>query len=118
MRAEAIVRALERSWDATTSADPSWSPEVPSRGQCAVSALVVQDELGGDLLRAIVDGTSHYWNRVADGSEIDATRAQFQRWHPVEEVIRRRSYVLSFPDTRRRYLILRSRVNALLHADA
>lgn len=118
VRTKAVLRALEQSWDAATSADPAWSTLVPSRGQCAVSALVVQDEFGGNLVRAIVDGVSHYWNRLADGSEIDATRAQLPHWHPVDEVVRPRSYVLSFPDTLRRYSILRSRIDAVLKVDA
>ena len=46
--------ALRTSWDAQTSSDPGWLAAVPSRGQCAVSALVIQDEFGGDLIRAMV----------------------------------------------------------------
>ena len=46
-------------------------------GQCAVTALVVQDFLGGELIRAFVCGESHYWNRLPDGSELDLTADQF-----------------------------------------
>jgi hypothetical protein len=47
-------------------------------GQCAVTALVVQDYLGGVLLRAVVPGYgSHYWNGLPGIGEIDLTRAQF-----------------------------------------
>jgi hypothetical protein len=113
---EALVRALEQAWDHQTSADPDWSPEFRSKGQCAVSALVIQDELGGDLLRAIVDGVSHYWNRLPDGSEVDATRSQFVRWAPADLSVRDRGYVLSFPDTGLRYAILRCRIDTLLKA--
>ncbi len=75
---------LERCWSADTSADPDgWSPENPAWGQCAVTALVVQDRFGG--------------------IEIDLTRQQFATWVPDEEGERERSYVLSFPDTRARY---------------
>lgn len=111
-----ILHALQESWDAATSADSAWSAEVPSRGQCAVSALVIQDELGGVLVRTMIDGVSHYWNRLADGTEIDATRDQFTRWCPGEQVIRERAHVLSFPDTRRRYAILRKRVDYRLRS--
>ena len=62
-----------------------WSEHNPSRGQCAVTALVVQDLLGGALLLAPVhhaDGTRqgvHYWNRFDGGVELDLTRDQFKR---------------------------------------
>jgi hypothetical protein len=78
--------AIRSSWSAETC-DPVdravWSRENPSRGQCAVTALVVHDLLGGELLMAEVlhaDGTRqgvHYWNRLAGGMELDLTREQF-----------------------------------------
>jgi hypothetical protein len=81
-----IERAIRASWSEETC-DPvaldEWSPDNPSRGQCAVAALVVQDLLGGELLLAEVlhaDGSwqgLHYWNRLASGEEVDLTRGQF-----------------------------------------
>jgi len=85
-------------------------------GQCAVTALIVQDFFGGDLLRAAVGESSHYWNRTSDHGEIDLTRDQFGPGVqlPAGEV-RDRAHVLSFPDTRRRYdLLLRRIQDALL----
>lgn len=60
---------------------PSWTPENPSRGHCAVAALTLNDLVGGDLLLATVerDGVQtgyHYWNRLA-GIDVDLTRDQF-----------------------------------------
>lgn len=106
---ESLAEALERAWSRQTSADPEhWIPENPAWGQCAVTALVVQDEFGGDLLRATVDDVSHYWNLLPDGSEVDLTREQFPEgatYGPT--VVKDREYVLSFPDTASRYLLLR-----------
>lgn len=89
-----LARALRASWSRSTC-DPvdlaAWSPARPSTGQCAVTALVVQDHLGGDLLLAEVhhaDGRRqgvHYWNRLGDGREIDLTRDQFQAGEVVGE---------------------------------
>jgi hypothetical protein len=104
---------LARSWSADTSADPEWSPENAALGQCAVTALVVQDELGGELLRTTVNGVSHYFNRLPDGSELDLTRTQFAAWEPTAIETRSREYVLSFPATRARYELLRARVEVL-----
>ncbi|WCB94707.1 hypothetical protein DSM104299_03446 [Baekduia alba] len=80
---EQVIRA---SWS-PASCDPvdlaDWSPANPARGQCGVTALVLQDHLGGDLLMAEVrhaDGSRqgvHYWNRLDDGAELDLTREQF-----------------------------------------
>jgi hypothetical protein len=81
-----IERVIRASWSRETC-DPvdvdAWSPENPARGQCAVTALVVQDLCGGELLLAEVhypDGSRqglHYWNRLGEGVELDLTREQF-----------------------------------------
>ena len=75
-----------------------------------MSALIIQEEFGGELVRAMVAGESHYWNRLPDGAEVDATRGQFEVFGPVGVAVRPRAYVLSFPETRRRYELLRLRV--------
>src|SRR4051794_1278781 len=87
-----LERVIRSSWSLQTC-DPvdaaDWSPANPARGQCAVTALVVQDLLGGDLLLAEArnaDGSRqgvHYWNRLAGGLEVDLTREQFT---PTERV--------------------------------
>ena len=81
-----IEDAIRRCWSPETC-DPvdlaDWTVAEPARGQCGVTALVVQDLLGGDLMVAEVrhpDGTRqgvHYWNRLAGGLEVDLTRSQF-----------------------------------------
>lgn len=80
-----VEMALRRSWalDTCDPIDvPNWSHERPSRGQCAATALVVRDLLGGELLEAEVhfpDGRRqgfHYWNRLSD-VDLDLTGDQF-----------------------------------------
>lgn len=104
---------LLKSWGKDT-AKGDWLPEVPSLNQCAVTALVVQDYLGGDLLRCkLDDGDSHYWNRLPDGTEIDFTEDQFEYTKQKdvgETIVRDREYVLSFPDTLERYKLLKRKV--------
>jgi len=111
-----VTRALARSWSRDTSAVPDvWSEKTPALGQCAVSALVVQDLFGGELLRCDVGLTSHYWNGLPTGGEVDLTRHQFgSDFHPRSVENRSRDYVLSFPNTRTRYAKLRRRVTAWL----
>lgn len=101
---------ITSAWSAETSADDRWSPENPALGQCAVTALVVQDIYGGDLLRVVNEGVSHYFNRLPNGVELDLTRGQFATWEPTKAEIRDRAYVLSFPATAQRYSLLRDRI--------
>ena len=104
-----LAEAIRRSWSGETSAEAAWVADRPSVGQCAVTALVVQDYLGGDLVRAIVGGVSHYWNRLPDGTTVDLTRDQFTSFQPVDIGLRAREYVMSFPETTLRYRILADR---------
>lgn len=72
-----ITETLLLAWCAETAADGRFDRCCPSRGQCAVTALVVQDWLGGVLLRAVTPLGSHYWNCIPLVGEIDLTRDQF-----------------------------------------
>lgn len=108
-----FIERIERAWCKKTSADPDkWSEFLPEHGQCAVTALVVQDILGGQLLRAEIDGVSHYWNRLPGRGHLDLCAGQFpQDAECTSEVVEReRDYVLSFPDTLARYELLRDRL--------
>lgn len=98
-----------------------WTPERPSRDQCGMTALVVQDILGGDLVHAEVhvDGAQvghHYWNRLPDGSDVDLTSDQFR---PEEEIVG--ATVIARPPgapryQREQYELLRRRVFDALEA--
>ena len=89
-----LERAIRAAWSVWT-ADPvdqaAWSTSNPACGQCAVTALVIQDLLGGELLLADVthaDGTPqgvHFSNRLAGGVELDLTREQFSAGEVVGE---------------------------------
>jgi hypothetical protein len=83
---EEIVKAIRASWDrdtayATSDYLEAGRPGDRSRGQCGPTAAVVHDWLGGDIIvatlyvRGMEEGR-HYWNRLADGVEIDLTRDQ------------------------------------------
>jgi ADP-ribose pyrophosphatase YjhB (NUDIX family) len=86
---EIAVRAAWCVWTSDPVDQPGWSEANPASGQCASTALVVQDRLGGELLIAEVheaDGSRqgvHYWNRLPGGRELDLTREQFRRGEAV-----------------------------------
>lgn len=80
MNTEAFQRirlALERSWSAATSV--CYSPDAaPSYGQCAQTAIVIQQHLGGEILRTTGwhGKGRHFYNRIA-GERVDFTADQF-----------------------------------------
>jgi len=110
--------------DCETSRDTEhWTPENPLCGHCAVGALVAQNLFGGELLRAslaeipeFAHMRSHYWNRLPDGTEVDFSAPQFGGRYPVglKSEARTRSYVLSFPETAKRYKLLMTRLGKKL----
>ncbi|MGD0392741.1 MAG: hypothetical protein ABSC41_08855 [Acidimicrobiales bacterium] len=83
----ALRTELQRCWCAETSFWPGeWTPDRPSFGQCAVTAMIVREQFGGEILRTINEGVIHYWNRV-DDIEVDLTRDQFDTWAPEDEIV-------------------------------
>lgn len=108
-----LLRAIRESWTRETSVSPEdWSRNMPSTGQCAVTALVLQNFLEGSIKRCDIEsGGSHYWILLGDGEEIDITSDQFGG----DEVrlgglIIRREKLLANTDTTSRYEILRGAV--------
>ncbi len=72
---EARVRAaLRKSWSSQTAVQ--WTAENPASGQCNVTAAVIFDMFGGEILRTKLPGVWHYYNRI-DGVRIDLTDSQF-----------------------------------------
>lgn len=115
-----VQHAVRMSWgkDTCDPADrPDWHVDNPARGQCGVTALVLNDLLGGDLVlgevRVAGERTGvHYWNRFGAGVEVDLTRDQFG---PEESVVG--AEVVTRPAgppkrCREEYELLRSRVLA------
>lgn len=106
--------------DRETSQDSSgWTPENPLWGHCAVVSLVAQNLFGGELLRGSLTEVpgfehmrSHYWNKFADGDIEDFTKPQFGANYPngLKAEVRERSYVLSYPETVKRYKLLALRL--------
>jgi hypothetical protein len=111
-----LESALEAAWSRDTSADAAtWSEANRAWGQCAVTALIVQDYLGGILRRGEVGPISHYWNLTPSGDEVDLTWQQFPSGTEITNVtVRTREYVLSHVETARRYEKLARRVDQIL----
>jgi XTP/dITP diphosphohydrolase len=113
-----IGAILKRSWTAATSYWPEqWHKGNSSFGQCAVSALVVQDILGGELIHCKVqyggNTVGHFFNKLPGGLEADFTKDQF----PKDMILMRKSVaerpdILRAPGTATRYEALKASFKA------
>lgn len=126
MNLQLLLQALHASWNAATSSTPSeWSPDNPARGQCVISSLVVQDYLGGDLVRFHVTRAAgderHYANLLENSSILDTTASQYTGAEKLERLpINLKGYPtvrakrLADPGTSTRYKLLKDRVERYL----
>lgn len=83
----------------------AWSKENPTLGHCAIIALIINDFLGGKIMRCMVNGISHYYNLLINNEVIDLTVDQFRGQIPSYESgeERSRDYLLGNADTKSRY---------------
>lgn len=78
-----VAKALKESWSLGTTEEPeNWAPANPSRGQCGISSLIINDYFGGKLvLWKVFVGEEqigfHYSNELPDGTQFDSTGEQF-----------------------------------------
>lgn len=126
MELNELEEIIRKCWCKETSADmQNWTEENPAWGQCAVTALVVNDYFGGKLLWAeaeLPDGIkiSHYFNEI-NGYQVDFTSCQFPEETLIPKGIDKtgefpttRDRVLSFEPTKQRYSLLKSSVAEIL----
>lgn len=75
-----LVQAISKARDAQTcypGSKSQRSSERKSLGQCAVTALLIQDILGWEILYNT--DYHHYRNRLPNGIELDLTKDQFEK---------------------------------------
>ena len=70
-----VAAALLESWSLKTSGQ--WLASNPARGQCNVTALLINDLFGGEILKTSLPEGDHFYNRI-DGERIDLTDSQFE----------------------------------------
>lgn len=105
-----LKQLLSCSWEKETCAPglrDEWNEKNPSLGQCAITALIVNDIYGGKIMRCMASTGSHYYN-IVDDELVDLTVEQFlgeiPQYEKGEE--RTREYLLSNEDTKNRYMLL------------
>lgn len=116
-----LKRVIRQSWDASTCyplQKEEWKNEIPEIGQCAVTALLLQDYLGGDI--AFNEANDHFWNILPNGESLDLTHKQFKKpvkLH-VDALCNRKDILYSEEAVRQktlfRYNLLKSRVEQKL----
>lgn len=104
-------KLLSECWNKDTCSPVlrnNWSEDNPSIGQCAITALIVNDYFDGKIMRCMSSSGSHYYN-IIDDKIIDLTKEQFLGEIPLYEEgqERTREYLLSNEDTKKRYLMLK-----------
>ncbi|OEH93858.1 YunG family protein [Bacillus solimangrovi] len=72
---EQLKEALVNSWSLQSSS--KWSVDNRAKGQCGVTALIVNDRLGGEILKTKVHDSWHYYNQI-NGQRYDFTASQFR----------------------------------------
>jgi len=126
MNLNILEKALLKSWSKETSYYPDeWSELNPSFGQCAVTALIVNDYFGGDIVwseASLPNGQkiSHFFN-IINGKEVDLTRYQFPEGTVIPKGVEKkknftstREYLLSYENKNLRYVVLKEKLRNYL----
>lgn len=71
---ETVRQWLRAAWSPESSS--LWTEDNPARGQCGVTALVVQDRFGGEIRKTPTESGTHFYNYIS-GQRYDLTAEQF-----------------------------------------
>src|SRR5215510_1420343 len=71
-----VARCLRKSWSLASARQ--WTKENPAAGQCNVTALLVHELFGGELLKTRLPEGDHFYNWIS-GHRYDFTESQFSR---------------------------------------
>ncbi|UQR66696.1 hypothetical protein LRP30_16200 [Bradyrhizobium sp. C-145] len=71
-----VQGALRKAWSLSTASQ--WTADNPAAGQCNVTALLIHDLFGGDLLKTPLPQGDHFYNRI-EGRRYDFTACQFDQ---------------------------------------
>ncbi len=126
MNLKELKKILEKSWTKETSYFPDqWNESHKSWGQCAVSALIVNDYFNGDIVwvEALLPNgqkLSHYFNLI-NNQNIDLTRDQFPPQTIFSKATEKRKkfsstreFILSNKNTKKRYELLKKNISKII----
>ena len=113
-----LYNALEKCWSIETCAPRlrrEWSEENKTRGQCSITAFLVQDIMGGEVYGVpLSDGNYHCFN-IVNGQKFDLTSEQFQDVTLDYEHVKEQSREVHFAKEEKyqRYLLLKEKLKKL-----
>ncbi len=108
-----FLNILYKCWSVDSSS--KWSLDNPSKGQCGVTALVVNDFFGGEILKTKTTIGWHYYNRI-NNKRFDLTKSQFLKEPSYLDILSSREE--AFSDTNiEQYKHLKDRVVNYLKND-
>ncbi|MGD5673867.1 hypothetical protein QUT38_22570, partial [Xanthomonas citri pv. citri] len=67
---------LRKAWSLSTASQ--WTAGNLAAGQCNVTALLIHDLFGGELLKTPLPAGDHFYNRIG-GRRYDFTASQFEQ---------------------------------------
>lgn len=70
-----IESLLLECWSSQTSS--LYIKDNPARGQCDVTAILIYDYFGGEIIKTFIDEQPHFYNQI-NGIRYDFTVSQFQ----------------------------------------
>lgn len=76
LRSRRSQRTLHKAWSLATAGQ--WTANNPAAGQCNVTALLIHELFGGDLLKTPQPAGDHFYNRI-EGRRYDFTTSQFDQ---------------------------------------
>lgn len=111
-----LYEILRSAWCKETAYHEEWGVECPSLNQCCVTAMVVQDYFGGEILWAPCgEDIRHFWNLLEYGIIVDLTWEQFEYIGTPNPagftgIKQDRDELMNHPSVRGRYDILISKI--------
>ncbi|WP_146549032.1 YunG family protein [Rummeliibacillus suwonensis] len=101
-----LKKALYKSWSIDTSS--KWTRQNPAKGQCGVTALIVNEMLEGDIAKTKIQGNWHFYN-IINGKRYDFTESQFETPIEYNNTLSNRSEVY-MNTNEKQYTILKQKV--------
>jgi hypothetical protein len=91
----------------------NWTENNPSYGQCCVTALVMQEIIGGDIYECTIGHRKHFYNVTPDHQMHDFTVEQLSipRDYTKKVKLRTRESLLRSKDVKERYNLLKTRLS-------
>lgn len=95
------------------TAHPSFpfSRDNPTAGQCAITALLVNETYGYDIYETKVGRSRHFFNKTPSGEVVDLTAEQFSGKIIPYDVCRKREPKELYKSCGERFSILKAKIN-------